>query len=287
MFVVSVIVNATRAKLIWEGAMNRITFKECFGSLVIGNFYNTLLPGKLGEGIRAWHFSKKTQVGLTQSFAAIVLEKWVEAQIFILLAVILFLLNPFAHHYILFTIAGTAGVVLLLTIANKAMLGNKQFAGSVWSGILSIKKLQSITQRLQAGYNATFQFAEAIKERGMRLRYFMLCISIFCLNGIQFFLLMKAAGVAQPVLGVYSAYLIVVSIMIIAFLPAAPGSIGVLHYGLYSALLLSASLHNIQPDAAQLQTYALFGVYVHLSYFLPEVSIGGFYVFRERKILFG
>jgi len=60
----------------------------------------------------------------------------------------------------------------------------------------------------------------------------------------------------------------------------------VVHYGLYASLLLIAEIHHttITPDLHH--KFALVGICIHFSYFFPEVLVGIFYLFKERRILF-
>ena len=120
----------------------------------------------------------------------------------------------------------------------------------------------------------------------MTVYYFLLCAAVFLLNMVQFFLLLKCAGIAEPVGGVYSAFLTSISMIIIVFIPAAPSNIGVIHYGLYSLLVLVATQCKVTPSAMDLQSYARFGVYVHLSFIVPELLIGALFVAKERKFIF-
>jgi hypothetical protein len=116
--------------------------------------------------------------------------------------------------------------------------------------------------------------------------YFLLCAVFFFLNILQFLLLMKVAGVAEPVAGLYSSFLIAMSIMIIAIIPSAPSNIGVMHYGIYATLILAANQYGLSSDGPSLKSYALFAIYLHLSYVIPEVVLGIIFVVKERRLMF-
>jgi hypothetical protein len=112
-------------------------------------------------------------------------------------------------------------------------------------------------------------------------------IAIFFLNGCQFYFIELAAGIEAPVAGFRSAFLISLSMMIIAFIPAAPSGVGVVHYGLYLVLLLVAGQYGIAQSGLTLKSYALFGVYAHLSFLIPEIALGLVVLWRERRIFIG
>ncbi len=283
-FVLATWLQSVRAKLIWLNKGIKQNEIYTYSSLLVGNFYNCLLPGNLGEGIRAWHFSRKNKVPFQKSLAAIVAEKWIDAQFFVLLTLVLFILKPFVNHYVLLTISCTTAVILVLSFIYGLMLYSKRIKKIIWLPVISLKSPGRFLFRM---YTYTSQQITGIKTNGWVSHYVLLCMAVLFLNISQFFLLLKAVGIAQPVGGLYSAYIVAVSMMVIVFIPSAPGNIGVLHYGIYSVLILAASQYGVVPTIADLQSYALLGVYVHLSYFIPEVIMGGIFVLLERRLLFG
>lgn len=283
-FALAIWIQAMRAKLIWGS--EKIAFKEMqtYPALLIGNFYNCILPGNLGEGMRALYFSKKHQVSFTLSLSVAFTEKWIDAQIFICLTIALLLFKPFVSHYVLYAIVNTSFFILLLSITYSFVKKYRRVEKTLWLMVLSLKKTGRIFFRMY--WYMSYQIKNVMRQ-GSVWYFVLLSIATLLLNVLQFWLLFKAAGISEPVGGLYSAYLIAVSMMIIAFIPSAPSNIGVLHYGIYSALVLAASQFQIVPDGNALQSYALFAVYLHLSYVIPEISLGLVYVVKERKILFG
>ena len=282
-FLISVWVYSLRAKLFWLS--DRKGFKDIysFESIVIGNFYNCLLPGNLGDGVRAWHFSKKNQVPFLQSLSPIFAEKWLDAQYFILLTIGLLLARPFVENYVLYAIVYTAAGAAGLLMVYGLMRFNRRFERMMLKTALLFKGAGKVVLRI---YWFTTRSIDGLRKRKLVAGYFLLCACVYVLNVLQFFYLLKSAGVSGVEGGVYSAYLCAMSMMIIAFIPSAPGNIGVLHYGLYSALILAAIQSGIHPDELRLQSYARFAVYVHLSYIIPEILIGAVFVVKERRLMF-
>ena len=282
-FIFSLTLYSLRAKLVWMSQTKKSSELSTYGSLILGNFYNSILPGNLGEGVRAYHFARKNKVTFVRSLAAIITEKWLDAQVFAVLVVVLFTIKPCAPNYISYALGYTALVVLALTIVHAVFLRNKALEKWVWHLVLLFKRPGLF---LYKAYSNTNSHLRNMHQNGNLWVYVVFFVFIFFLNVFQFYCLLKAAGISQPVGGLYSAFLIGLSMMIIAFIPSAPGSIGVLHYGLYSVLLFAASLYHIVPDAQALQSYALFGIYTHLSYFIPEIIMGTFFMIKERAVIF-
>ena len=281
----AIYIQSLRAKIVWRQNGSRKAPIDTYNGLIIGNFYNCILPGNLGEGVRAHHFAQKHRVGFARSLAAIFTEKWIDAQMFVLLSVLLFTWHPFTGHYVFYAIGGTCGAVLVLTVLYRSMRTHRAAEKKLWKMLLwALGKAGRFLYRL---YRHTTLHIAHIKQRGMMPQYILLGLVVLVFNITQFWLLLQAADVRFPVGGAYTAYLTAVGMMIIAFIPSAPSNIGVLHYGVYSLLLVSAAQQGISPQGDDLQRYALFAVYVHLSYFVPEVLLGVLFLIRERRVVFG
>ncbi len=282
-FVFSLWLYGVRARVVWAGDVAGGRNISTYSSLILGNFYNCLLPGNLGEAVRALHFSRKNGITFSRSLAATVTEKWLDAQVFAVLVLVLFLIKPFVQDIICYALAYTALAVAVLTVVHQLMLRYERVERGLWSIVLRLGRAGRFLYRLYYHTNEhlrTMQRYKAIKT------YILFFFLIFGLNVLQFLLLEYAAGVSHPVAGMYSSYLIALSMMIIAFIPSAPSNIGVLHYGVYSAMILAGRQYGIVEAPQGLEAYALFSVYAHLSFLIPEVAIGTWYMIRERKFLF-
>lgn len=282
-FVFSLWLYGVRARVVWAGEVASGRTISTYSSLILGNFYNCLLPGNLGEAVRALHFSRKNNITFSRSLAATVTEKWLDAQVFAILVFVLFLIKPFAPDIICYALAYTSLAVLVLTIVHQLMLRYTSVEKSLWSVALRLGRAGRFLYRL---YYHTNQHLRIMRRYKAMRTYVLFFFLIFGLNVLQFWLLERAAGVSSPVAGAYSSYLVALSMMIIAFIPSAPSNIGVLHYGVYSAMLLAGRQYGITEAPQGLEAYALFSVYAHLSFLIPEIGIGTWYMFRERRFLF-
>jgi len=282
-FVFSLTLYAWRAQLIWQSQTRMLGSIYAYDSLVLGNFYNSLLPGNLGEGMRAWHFSRKNKVPFAHALAGTITEKWLDAQVFAVFTVILFFLKPFPAHYITYALAYTAAVVAGLTVLHVVFLYSRPAEKFVWRLVMLVGKPGRYLFRL---YTHTNAHLKTMWHQGNITRFVLFFVLIFFFNALQFYLLLKATGIAEPLAGAYCAYLIALSIMIIAFIPSAPGNVGVLHYGVYAVLMLAAGQYGITPEGIDLQHFALFGIYAHLSFLLPEILMGIAVLIKERRVMF-
>lgn len=282
-FVFSIWLYSLRAHLIWIGRGGKQKSYHTYFSLILGNFYNCLLPGNLGEGVRAWHFSKKNAETFSASLTGIITEKWLDAQVFAFLVGVFFIVHKPHSSYITNALGLTAVVVALLTLLHKLMQKFPVFEKRIWKMVLYLKGVGKFLFRLYL--NTNWHLAN-MKSQKATYRFIVFFVLIFSLNMLQFYLLEKAAGIQGPVAGLFTSFLVSISMMIIAFIPSAPSNIGVLHYGVYSVLLYSSQALHVAPDEWMLKQFALFSVYAHLSFLLPECALGIWALIRERKKLF-
>lgn len=285
LFVASIWMFSIRTKLLWVTQKRTSESIKAYSSIVIGNFYNCLLPGNLGEGVRVWHFSQKNRVSLVASASTVVTEKWIDAQLFAVVVTVLMIGLPFIGHYVTYTLISVALLVIATVVAYVFLTVSKTFERNVWGIIISLhRKTGVLLYKLY--YACKTNVSHLLKNR-LLLRYILVSLSILVLNLGQFYFVLKAVGVTEQLITPYTLLTLASAMMVIAIIPSAPSNIGVMHYGVFSTLQLLAQQHNVVNSPANLQSFALFGVYVHLSYLIPEIIMGLAFVLAERKTLFG
>lgn len=280
--VISIWFYAQRATFIWR-ANNMETLKlNTLSSLFIGLLYNSILPGNLGEGIRAFHFAKKTGVSFVKSLSAILTEKWLDAQVFSFLSVFIILNSAFRYHFISISILTISATVVVLSILYVIFQKYRSVERFVWLNVIQLKFIGVYLYKM---YRNVCQFIKNMQNSNGLYWFVLYFAVIFLLNILQIYFLLLAANINAPLNSFYSCFTIALSMMVIAFIPAAPSSIGVLHYGLYTVLIYLAEVYGVQSNTNDLKNYALFSVYFHLSYFLPEVLIGLVFLIKEGSYI--
>ena len=68
-FLLMTLIHAYRTQIIFIDENTTWKSTKALKSLILGNFYNCLLPGNLGEGIRAYHFSKENRISFNKTLA--------------------------------------------------------------------------------------------------------------------------------------------------------------------------------------------------------------------------
>lgn len=281
MVVVAIWLQSVRVIIPWEKHFHPRK-PDSINGLYLCFLYNCMLPGNLGEGIRAWHFSKKNGTSFSQSLAAIALEKYIDAFNFLGYSVLLAMMFwDFEIYRFLFlpTSLLVAGIFLLyiLIIKNprveKFCLNWLTYFGQsgkwLWNLHVHIKELLLGMNKKQLA------------------RYALLGFFIFALNIIQYFFILKVALVPEGLLTWSVAFMVSVSMVFVFLIPSAPGNTGVVHYGIFSLLTSLAAYKGISLNSTQNASLAVYTIYLHLSYILPEVVIGSWVLIKEKGVLFG
>ncbi|MFN8300457.1 MAG: lysylphosphatidylglycerol synthase transmembrane domain-containing protein [Chitinophagales bacterium] len=281
-FLLAVLAQSQRTKCFWKGNTNILTL-HTYESLVIGNFYNAVLPGNLGEGVRALHLSRKNNIPFLQSLASVVTEKWLDSYLYLLFIATLFIGLPPIHDPVYHALISVAVLAAVLQVAYLIVRSLRPLEKFAWGLATLLKKPGVWTFKLYLQVNLHIRY---LYRSGNLKSFICYCLAMTALNCAQYFLLLKAAQVPPTICTLYTSYLATVSMMVVAFIPSAPGNLGVIHYGMYLVLLFVSNQYNFNPDATALRSYALFGTLLHLSCFIPEVILGALIVIKERKKLF-
>jgi hypothetical protein len=150
--------------------------------------------------------------------------------------------------------------------------------------LLPTKKLRKEIYRLYRYFAGQLN---DILAHGTLLKYVTIGYGMFLLNAIQYIIIMKAVGLPAELITFGNGYYVALCMVIIMFIPSAPGNTGVMHYGLYAVMLFLAQ-HQIPyaENPVLLKQYALFAIFVHLSCITPEIITGAIYLWVERRNVF-
>jgi uncharacterized protein (TIRG00374 family) len=277
-FLASLGVHVMRAHLLWKDNSS-ITYATVAKSLFIGNFFNVVLPGNLGEAVRAWHFHRRARVGFWESVAGILTEKFVDAQLYALALVLLFVLwfEAWAEPVFVVLFAVWFGIA-----AVNATLLLFRFRPAVEKMAWALVPGKVVRRSLFRAYRHLFAHVTYLRGKGCFWPFFLQGYVMLGLSALQYYFVLKAAGLHGPINGLDTVFLIAMVMVVINVTPSAPGSAGVVHYGIFATLTLAAELQGLPQQGA---AFAMAGVHLHLSYFLPESFIGAWLVWSDRALL--
>jgi uncharacterized protein (TIRG00374 family) len=282
LFVCTVYMHSLRTQTIFVDK-NKTSHKiSALPSLAIGNLYNCLLLGNLGEGVRALHFSRVNNISFASTFAIFFLEKIVDAFLSIPLFITLLIIFPFKHHLLQYAVLLVLLAILIFTFALVILSKSDKITKGIFN-LVPQKKLKVFLFKVYK--YGTNHFKRMTKNKTI-IWFSFLSYSMFFANILQYYIILNMVNVPEPVLSFSTAFLLSLSMIIIAFIPSAPGNIGVAHYGIFASLMMVTTVLEISYTAHHLKQFALVGICMHASYFIPEVLIGIYFMLREYKIIF-
>lgn len=248
----------------------------------LGNFYNNLLPGRLGDLVRAYHFSKKSGLKYQITIAGLISEKAVAVQTLLFFAAIYLAFFRISINLLNNVVAVFALIILM---ANAGLL---YFMYNAWfvKAVLRLIPMKGAARML---YGLFLNFIAQIKHLWLSKKiigFVVFDIALYGVGVLTTYLILMTAGL-EDVFQDIAIYLgFPIFFMVIHFIPSAPSSAGVVHYGTYKILMLiAASKIHVTPE---LENKIIFSTIIcHLVYFVPETIIGSYYMLKERHLLFG
>lgn len=231
-----------------------------FSITSIGFMAVTLLPIRMGEFVRPYLISQKSDVKLSASLATILIERIYDfATLIIILTVVLFFvtLPPWVFRAGLIIIAIIVPLLILLTII--AM--KKQASLKIIDAFLS-RLPSSISLRVHGMTRSFLDGLEILPDLKRSLSVTFFSLLIWGLNGLSIYILFSSFDFRLPFV---AGYVILVITALGLVLPAAPGFVGNFHFFAVMGLVLFGI-----PKTQALT----FAIIFHLTQFIPTIIIG-------------
>lgn len=253
-----------------------------FRSVTIGSFYNALLPGNLGEAIKIQHFSLKNRIRLHTALACWLGEKFIDGVMMAMLGFLLLLIPAFRTSILKWpllmpvTVATVCVTLLILSFRSSTIL----------------KRLFRLVPSASV---ATFFFRSFLEFRGRlfcrqglfrAVGFVVLGVIIWTMNYVAFMVNMKAGGAPDQLIRPENILMLMIIMGLIYFIPSAPSSVGVMHYGIFSSLVVIADIQDVELTSGIKDSFVLISVLFHATYVIPELVLGAVHLFKERTLVF-
>jgi uncharacterized protein (TIRG00374 family) len=234
-----------------------VKFEALFSALYVGYLVNTVLPGRVGEFVRAFLIGQQGTVGTPAALATIVLEKMLDlVALAVLLAIVLQqmplpeALQLGANSFLLLLGAGLIGLAVVVAAP-----------GTVLRLVDWLVGLVPLFQRLGLGQLAhSFVGAFAVLRRTSTLPG-LLFWSVMVWVGAIVTMWTGLASVGVQV-GLPVVLLVLVATSIGMTAPSAPGYVGVFHFIMVQSLLPFGVPVELATGAAFLVHIVIFGNFV-------------------------
>ena len=243
-----------------------IPFTPLFSALMIGYFFNDILPAHLGEFVRAYVLGKRRPVSGSAIFGTIVMERIIDVFTLFLLMALALLVFPFPHWV---RMGGylTFGVIALLLAA---LLLMKKFPGPAFSlSDRSIGRLSPhLNERLKHMAAAFLNGIVPLRRPSHYLIVTVLSLVIWCCYGAAFQLVLYSFDFINLYHLPWTTSLVLLVITTFGVLvPSSPGYVGTYHWLCQQALAL--------PPFHVPETQALtFAIVMHAINFIPIIFAG-------------
>jgi len=238
--------------------MVHVNFRSALYSVIVGYSFNSFLPFRIGEIVRAYYLKKKLNISVFSCFSSVALERIFDAIILIILLFLsLYFINKesvsniyeiaFTISFFLFSLVSL--VILAFIFKNKIIIFSKKFLNVIFSSII-IKVFESL---------------KFINNSRSLIKISLFTLIIWLIEGLMYVYLDDCLGIPNPFLIGYLC-LGVVSIGIL--IPSSPGHIGVFEVSIilaFQILGLDVSLgaaYALAIHFTQLTTTLVMGIFI-------------------------
>ncbi len=250
------------------GSVGEVRMKNLFYAILAGYMVNMLLPGRLGEFLRAHVVGERERINKLSSFATIVVERLVDcfSVVAILLGVVIvFLLGyademgaivPRLKYYGLVAAAILIGFLILLLLFQK----KRDWALKFIAPLIRILP-KGAGQRFEGMVDSFIDGLDSLKMGKNLALVILISVPVWLISVVSNYLIIKAFGLSLPI---YGYFFLIVTQALGVIIPT-PGYIGTYHLTTRSGLVW------LGVAEAKAQSIA---IVAHASFFIPLV-VGG------------
>ena len=254
---------------------------QTFQSLLMGHFFNAILPSRLGELARPLHLSKKHGQKFATIFGTCVIERIFDGfSVILLLIVSLVLLG-----------AGSVELVQAGAIGGAVYLSGLIF---VWLVLKRTTLIFSIFQKLGFGkitemitdkIDELKSGFELIKNKNHFFNIILWTIILWTTNVYANYILLKSFELPPELITTYSAILMTAAVGLAYTLPSAPSSIGVYNYAIILVLELVARKSGIDLNPELKNSIVMASFVIWIASIIPDLVIGLTIIYKDRKTI--
>lgn len=265
-YFIVLIMKVTRWQLLFApGPM--VKLKRLWETLMMSYFFNTVLPARLGEVVRAYALGRSENIGMVRVLSTILLEKILDLMtIFIFLIALLPFLNiPTDVRNIGLLVGGLFVVAFILSII--MAIYRKQAERFI---LFCLKPLPESWRSKLFGFACeVLDVLGVLLDWKLSLNVWAQSIAMWVIVLVNYMFIAFAFG--MPLTLELAVLLTIITNLGMA-VPSAPGYIGVFESTVIIALI------NFFPDKDALFS---FGLILHITSFLPVIILGAIYTSKE------
>ena len=250
-----------------------LSFSVSLQSIVLSYFFNTFLPARLGEVVRAFFLAKKNNISRTLILSYILVEKIIDT---ILILFIFLLIFIFIGEDIIEKINHVRIILLLLLFLITSIViyfyFNKHLA-HIFRYIIP-KSYHSIASKINFDINKGFSCFRTSSQ--IIKAFIFLIFSWVLVIGTYYFLSLPYIELLE--LPNYSFIYFLVFTALALAIPSAPAGVGTVHYGLY----LSISILNPEILDKNIDLVAAFIISFHFFIYIIDIITSGSIILFQK-----
>jgi uncharacterized protein (TIRG00374 family) len=274
----AIYVQSQRWKLLLT-PLGRFSNSDAFSSVIIGNWFNVVLPLRFGEIVRPYHFSKKHNLPFTTLLVAAFFDKVFDAMALLLVTMLCLKMLFFADADIgttllsLFVFLFSAALLLLLLKQRKLLLGIVQRVPFERPR----KHLYAIADGIISGVDLVHSF----RQLCILILYTLL---VWCCDILGYWLIINACHLPEQLKSFNAGILTRCASSIGHNMPSVAGGLGTINYSV--VVVLEQYARSIAFNYLQYSPQILSSsLIIYLASVAPDVFIGGYCYWKDRALL--
>lgn len=203
----------------------KFRFKDSYCGIVLGFFFNNILPARAGEFYRAYYLSKKNIANSGEAFGSIVIERFLDG--IMLITLIFISLNRFSSHELLRkaqTACTSFYSLVLIALLFLIFKRNWFVKAAQWCFSFLPAKISSFLDNM---LNKFIDGISTIKKPVTFFKVLIISIIAWITSILTLWLCLKAFGFEENVI---TASFMLTVLTISSMVPASPGQIGVYEF---------------------------------------------------------
>jgi len=278
LMLLGLVFTALRWRCLLSG-VKQLRFSDVFPSLMIGYFFNTILPAKAGEMVKAYHLGEKNGLSKMSVFATVVMERAFDGVVILVFLITSLLIFKPGEYGLRYAIGGAVvlylGVLVVLIILYKF----PKHILRIVSYCLPRKYEAVVTGKLQ-------EFIDGLKlfqNPGQIITALLYSLIGWFFIAASIHPLFYAIKGYDFIVYYYMPFFIIAIIAIGQSLPAAPASVGVLNWSIIFAMQVIYRKYDIPVSPETYTCFFLFSLLIHFVMVCPEAVLGFYYFLKEKQ----
>jgi uncharacterized protein (TIRG00374 family) len=253
------------------------TSLEIFRSVVIGHWFNLLLPLRLGEIARPYHFSRTHRLNFTTILASTIIERLLDLIAVLTLAWICILIFSITNAFY-YALTGSAIYILILSLIIFFVRRRDKLHDII--NCVPVKKLKDWGLRYESDF---FSGLALVNNFNRIITVALATLPIWIVNILAYWILIKSCRLPNPISTLGAGLSVTLASAVGHAIPSTGTGLGVINYGVVLALTEFARSVSFNFSLAEVSILRA-SIVVYIAAIIPDLFIGGYFYWRDRNL---